>query len=258
VPLLTLKEEIDLFKKIKSGNKKARQHMIEANLRFVVKIAKEYEGRGVALLDLINEGNIGLMKAVDRFKLSKGAKLSTYASWWIKQHIKRFIMNNARTIRLPVHIGSKLMDLSRAQNKLYGRLSREPTDDELAMELQTTVERVTRLKTAALSQISLDTPVGDDGDNRTISDLIADTTIEAVTAKTDEVDNRKLVADLFESLSIKQKIVIEKRFGFNGKDIKTLEEIGNELGVTRERIRQIEALALNKLRTRHKFLQVKK
>ncbi len=256
--LLAPNEEITLFKRIESGDESARQQMIEANLRLVVKIAKDFEGRGVALLDLINEGNIGLMKAIERFKLDKGAKLSTYGSWWITQSIMRYIANYSRDVRLPIHLGSKIGELFRTQKRLYAKFKREPTDNELALELKIKPKQVVHLRRAAQSQISLDAPIGEEGSNTTIADLIADTTTETVTAKTDEVDNRKLVADLFESLNAKQKMVIERRFGFNGKDIKTLEEIGNELDVTRERIRQIEALALNKLRTRHKFLQVKK
>ncbi len=256
-PLLKPSEEIALFKRIKSGDKVARLQMIEANLRLVVTIAKDYERHEVSILDLISEGNIGLMKAVDRFRLGKGAKLSTYAAFWIKQAIRRFISNHSRDIRLPIHVGAKISDLYKAQKSLYTELMREATDDELAAKLNVSLKRLTLLNRYAQNQISLDTPVGDDGGNKTIADLIADTATETVSSITNEADNRKTIKRLFASLNAKERLIIKERFGFDGKEIKTLTEIGIRFGVSRERIRQIEAKALKKLRIHHKYIQAR-
>src|SRR2546429_6973182 len=186
-PLLTPQEEIELARRIKKGDRKAREQMIKANLRLVVKIARDYEGYGLPLLDLINEGNIGLMKGVERFDPKKGAKLSTYAAWWIKQAIKRALANQSKTIRLPVHVVDKLFHMRRAAVKLQEELGREATDEELAEELGTTAFRVARLRSAAIRPASLDAPIGDDDTNRfgdLVEDEKADTPYEQLEDKT--------------------------------------------------------------------------
>ncbi|PYJ96940.1 MAG: RNA polymerase subunit sigma [Verrucomicrobia bacterium] len=228
-PLLTPQEEIELARRIKRGDKKAREHMIKANLRLVVKIARDYEGYGLPLLDLINEGNIGLMKGVERFDPKKGAKLSTYAAWWIKQAIKRALANQSKTIRLPVHVVDKLFHLRRAAAKLEEILGREATDDELAEELDCPVARVKLLRRAAIRPTSLEAPIGDDETNR-VADVVKDESAETLDAR--------------------EKAILRQRFGLDGDERKTLEEIGEQFGVTRERIRQIEEIALKKLRKR--------
>ena len=227
VKLLTPQEEIELAARIKKGDKKAREQMIKANLRLVVKIARDYEGIGLPLLDLISEGNIGLMKAVERFDPAKGGKLSTYGSWWIKQSIKRALANQSKTIRLPVHLVDKISKMRRTAMRLQEELGREPTDDELAQELGTTASRVSQMRMAAVRPASLDAPIGDE-DSNNFAEVVhvesADTPYEQLEEKT------------------------VTRFGLDGGPQKTLEEVGQKFGVTRERVRQIQNIALKKLR----------
>ncbi|MEW6302080.1 MAG: RNA polymerase sigma factor RpoD/SigA [Verrucomicrobiota bacterium] len=249
--LLTPDEEIMLAKRIKRGDKKARERMIKANLRLVVKIARDYEGYGTPLLDLINEGNIGLMKAVERFDPRKGAKLSTYAAWWIKQAIKRALANQSKTIRLPVHVVDKLFHLRQIEARLQDMLGREPTDEELAHELDTTAQRIRRWRTAAMKPASLDAPVGDDGDDgKSIADVVKDeragTPYEQLEGKT----NTELIREIITTLDSREQAILKFRFGLDGDNAQTLEEIGVKFGVTRERIRQIQEHALKKLRRR--------
>lgn len=253
--LLTPEEEKALFKKIACGDKNARSHMIEANLRLVVKIARRYEGRGLQLLDLINEGNMGLMKAVDKFRLEKKTKLSTYASWWINQMIKRALANQSREIRLPVHLIDKLNRMYWVTKSLQDDLEREPTDEEIACELGITSEGVSKLKKAGQRTVSLDTPLSDDNDSAKLGDLIEDTNTRTTNAHLEAEDDHKLIESLLGCLDEKHKIVIKERFGFGGMTPKTLEEISERFGVTRERIRQIEAKALRKLRLRLRELK---
>ncbi len=248
-PLLTLEEEIRLARRIKRGDKKAREHMIKANLRLVVKIARDYEGYGLPLLDLINEGNIGLMKGVERFDPKKGAKLSTYAAWWIKQAIKRALANQSKTIRLPVHVVDKLFHLRRAAAKLEEVLGREATDDELAEELDYPVARVKLLRRAAIRPTSLEAPIGDDETNR-VADVVKDESADTPYEQLEEKTNSALVHEMVETLDAREKAILRQRFGLDGDERKTLEEIGEQFGVTRERIRQIEEIALKKLRKR--------
>jgi RNA polymerase primary sigma factor len=245
--LLTLQEENELAARIKKGDKKARERMIKANLRLVVKIAREYEDYGMPLLDLINEGNMGLMKAVERFDPAKGAKLSTYSAWWIKQAIKRALANQSKTIRLPVHVVDKLFHMRRASVKLQEVLGREPTDDELGEELGISGRKVAQLRTAAIRPASLEAPLGDDDTSR-IADVIrdesADTPYEQLEGKTNVAMLRELVA----TLHPREAEILRYRFGLDGDTEKTLEDVGRKFGVTRERIRQIRERAFEKLR----------
>lgn len=252
--LLTPREEITLAKRIQRGDKKAREQMIKANLRLVVKIAREYESYGLPLLDLINEGNIGLMKAVERFDPAKGAKLSTYSAWWIKQSIRRALANQSKTIRLPVHIVDKLFHLRRMTVKLQELLGREPTDEELAEELGITAARVRQLRTAAVRPASLDAPLGDDDTNR-IADIVADENADTPYEHLEERTNSEMVRELVATLEPREAAILRYRFGLQGNDEETLEEIGRKFGVTRERIRQIQELALSKLRNKIEKLE---
>jgi RNA polymerase primary sigma factor len=247
VKLLTVQEEIDLAAKIKQGDRKAREHMIKANLRLVVKIAHDYDGLGLPLLDLINEGNIGLMKAVERFDPAKGGKLSTYAAWWIKQSIKRALANQSKTIRLPVHLVDKISRMRRTALKLQEIIGREPTDEELAEELDMPTNRVAQLRTAAIRPASLDAPIGEDESNsfaEVVEDEKADDPYEQLEEKTVNV----MLEDLLARLDPREATILRYRFGLDGGSERTLEEVGEKFGVTRERIRQIQNIALTKLR----------
>jgi len=247
VKLLTPQEEIDLAAKIKKGDKKAREQMIKANLRLVVKIAHDYEGLGLPLLDLINEGNIGLMKAVERFDPAKGGKLSTYGSWWIKQSIKRALANQSKTIRLPVHLVDKISKMRRTAMKLQEEFGREPTDEELGEELGISASRVAQLRTAAIRPASLDAPIGDDDSNNfaeVVQDENADTPYEHLEEKT----VTRMLQEMVKTLDDREATILRYRFGLDGGSEKTLEEVGQKFGVTRERVRQIQNIALSKLR----------
>ena len=247
VKLLTPQEEIELAAKIKKGDKKARELMIKANLRLVVKIAHDYENYGLPLLDLINEGNIGLMKAVERFDPAKGGKLSTYGSWWIKQSIKRALANQSKTIRLPVHLVDKISKMRRTAMKLQEVFGREPTDEELAEEMNMTTSRVAQMRTAAIRPASLDAPIGDDDSNNfaeVVRDENADTPYEQLEDKT----VTGMLQDMVKTLDERESTILRYRFGLDGGSERTLEEVGEKFGVTRERVRQIQNIALNKLK----------
>lgn len=247
VKLLTPEQEIELAAKIQQGDRAARELMIKANLRLVVKIAHDYEGLGLPLLDLINEGNIGLMKAVERFDPAKGGKLSTYGAWWIKQSIKRALANQSKTIRLPVHLVDKISKMRRTAMKLQEVLGREPTDEELAEELGMTASRVGHLRTAAVRPASLDAPIGDDESNQfveIVEDENADTPYEQLEEKTVTA----MLQEMVRRLDPREATILQFRFGLDGGPEKTLEEVGERFGVTRERVRQIQNIALNKLR----------
>jgi RNA polymerase primary sigma factor len=247
VKLLIPSEEVVLAARIKKGDKKAREQMIKANLRLVVKIAHDYEGLGLPLLDLISEGNIGLMKAVERFDPAKGGKLSTYGAWWIKQSIKRALANQSKTIRLPVHLVDKISKMRRVALKLQEVLGREPTDDELGVEMGMTASRVTQLRTAAIRPASLDAPIGDDESNNfaeVVEDENADTPYEQLEEKT----VTRMLQEMVKTLDSREATILRYRFGLDGGTEKTLEEVGAKFGVTRERVRQIQNIALNKLR----------
>ena len=247
VKLLTPQEEIELAARIKRGDKKAREQMIKANLRLVVKIARDYEGIGLPLLDLISEGNIGLMKAVERFDPAKGGKLSTYGSWWIKQSIKRALANQSKTIRLPVHLVDKISKMRRTALRLQEELGREPTDEELAEELGTSPSRVAQMRLAAIRPASLDAPIGDDDSNNfaeVVQDESADTPYEQLEGKT----VTRMLQEMVKTLDPREATILRARFGLDGGPQKTLEEVGQKFGVTRERVRQIQNIALKKLR----------
>ena len=245
--LLTIDEENKLAARIKKGDKKAREQMIKANLRLVVKIAREYEDYGMPLLDLINEGNIGLMKAVERFDPAKGAKLSTYSAWWIKQAIKRALANQSKTIRLPVHVVDKLFHMRRATVKLMELLGREPSDEELADELGFSARKIAQLRTAAIRPASLEAPLGDDDSSR-IADVVKDEAASTPYQQLEDKTNNTMLHQLVETLEDREAEILRYRFGLDGDGEKTLEEVGVKFGVTRERIRQIQNVALLKLR----------
>jgi RNA polymerase primary sigma factor len=246
-PLITPQQEVELAHRIQAGDESAREQMIKANLRLVVKIAREYEDYGVPLLDLINEGNIGLMKAVERFDPTKGAKLSTYAAWWIKQAIRRALSNQSKTIRLPVHVGDKLLHIRRASARLEEDLGREPTLEELASEVEMAPHRLATLRNAAIPPSSLDAPVGDD-DGKRFDEFVGDEKADTPYAQLEDKTTTSMLLELLSSLPDREQTILRFRFGLDGESEKTLEEVGERFGVTRERIRQIQNLALAKLR----------
>ncbi len=247
-PLLTIEDEIRLARRIRRGDKAARDHMISANLRLVVKIAMDYKDFGLPLLDLISEGNIGLIKAVERFDPRKGGKLSTYAAWWIKQSMKRALANQSKTIRLPVHLVDKISKMRRTAMKLTEELGREPTDEDLAIELQIPTAKVAHLKSVSVRPASLDAPLGDSGDSGTFGEIVGD---DNAVSPRDGLQDKNRTSDLhamIDSLDKREAEIIKLRFGLDGRDELTLEEVGQKFHVTRERIRQLEYLALTKMR----------
>jgi RNA polymerase primary sigma factor len=247
IPLLTPKEEIALAARIQRGDAAAREHMIRANLRFVIKIAREYEHLGMPLLDLINEGNIGLMKAVEKFDPAKGGKLSTYAVLWIKQQIRRALASQGKTIRLPIHVADKIYQLSQAEVRLRHQLGREATDEELADELDIKVSRLAKLRRAALRPTSLDAPLGEDS-NSTVAELVADENASNPFEQLRDQMETGMVHQLVDQLPEREAKIIRFRFGLDGGDERTLEDVGRKFNLTRERIRQLQNLALQKLR----------
>ncbi|MEI8341763.1 MAG: RNA polymerase sigma factor RpoD/SigA [Verrucomicrobiota bacterium] len=247
IPLLTPEDEIRLAAKIKKGDKEARSLMIRSNLRLVVKIAHDYSNLGLPLLDLISEGNIGLMKAVERFDPQKGGKLSTYAAWWIKQSIKRALANQSKTIRLPVHLVDKISKMRRVSLQMSEELGREPTDDELAEEIGISSSKVSQLKTVAIRPASLDAPISDD-DSTEFGEIVGDMDALTPFELLRDENLRSEVGDLLTVLDEREKKIIFSRFGLDGGKPKTLEEVGKKFGVTRERIRQLQNIALLKLR----------
>lgn len=246
-PLLTIEEETELAERIKCGDREARDHMIRANLRLVVKIAGDYSGYGVSMSDLVSEGNIGLMKAVERFDPEKGGKLSTYAAWWIKQSIKRSLANQSKTIRLPVHMVDKIARMRRIASMLTEALGREPTDDELATELGLPRQKVAMLKQAALRPTSLEAPVNE-GEATQYGDIIGDEAASNPLDRLVDSDLQEQLADLLGILDERERRIIDGRFGLNGLKPMLLEDVGREFGVSRERIRQIQNSALTKMR----------
>jgi RNA polymerase primary sigma factor len=247
IALLTPQQEIELAAKIKKGDSKARSLMIRANLRLVVKIAHDYANLGLPLLDLISEGNIGLMKAVERFDPAKGGKLSTYAAWWIKQSIKRALANQSKTIRLPVHLVDKISKMRRVSLQMSEELGREPTDDELAEEIGLSSGKVSQLKTVAIRPASLDAPISDD-DSTEFGEIVGDDEAMTPFEMLRDKNLHSEVGDLLDVLDARERKIIDARFGLNGGKPRTLEEVGKKFGVTRERIRQLQNIALLKLR----------
>ena len=247
IPLLTPEQEVKLACRIKSGDQQAHAEMVRANLRLVVKIARDYANVGLPLLDLISEGNIGLIKAIERFDPAKGGKLSTYAAWWIKQSIKRALANQTKTIRLPIHLIEKIGKMRRVSSQMTEELGREPTDEELADEIGFSSSKVTALKIAALRPASLDQPV-QDGESFQIGDIVGDEESENPFESLRDKDTLEEIAEVLILLDDRERMIINSRFGLDGHEPETLEEIGRKLGVTRERVRQLQNVALNRLR----------
>ena len=246
--LLTPAQEVELAARIKAGDGQARTAMIKANLRLVVKIAQDYSGYGLPLADLISEGNIGLMKAVERFDPEKGGKLSTYGSWWIKQSIKRALANQSKTIRLPIHMVDKIAKMRRISALLSECLGREPSEEELAEELGLPRTKLSLLKRASQTPVSFDAPVNDEDSASSLEDVIGD---EKAVSPLDSLIAKNIhhqLEDLLVALDPREREIIEKRFGLGGVESLTLEEVGAELGVTRERIRQLQNVALSKMK----------
>lgn len=247
IPLITPEKEIELAAKIKKGDKAARDLMIKSNLRLVVKIAHDYANFGLPLIDLISEGNIGLIKAVERFDPAKGGKLSTYAAWWIKQSIKRALANQSKTIRLPVHLVDKISKMRKVAMHLQEELGREPTDEEVAEAVQIPVNKVAHLKSVSVRPTSLDAPVGED-DSTHFGDLVGDenaaTPFETLRDKTLQADIHSMIG----KLDKREAEIIRLRFGLDGNPPKTLEEVGEIFGITRERVRQLQNMALSQMR----------
>ncbi len=256
-PLLTFAQEQELAKKIEKGDQEARAKMIEANLRLVVAIGKKYINRGLQFSDIIEEGNLGLIRAVEKFQYQRGFKFSTYASWWIKQSIERAIVNQTRTIRLPVHIAEIVNSYLRAVRHLTQTLGRDPQIEEIAKKMKVSVDRVRSISQVVRETYSLDMLIGDQ-EEETLKDILQDTSSLSPASASEDIRRREHIDNWLQQLSVSERKVVELRFGLGDGDPKTLDSIGKEFGITRERVRQIETQALNKLRviTRRKKIDL--
>jgi RNA polymerase primary sigma factor len=257
-PLLTPAEEVTLARRIKRGDRAARNHMIQANLRLVVKIAHDYKDFGLPLLDLISEGNIGLIKAVERFDPAKGGKLSTYAAWWIKQSIKRALANQSKTIRLPVHLVDKISKMRKVATALTEEFGREPTEEEIAIEMQIPVNKVAHMKTVSVRPASLDAPINDEEGGSPFGDIVGDENAASPYESLREKNIHGDLRDLLASLDEREARIIKLRFGLDGHNEMTLEDVGQMFRVTRERVRQLQNLAISKMRKAMRVIEAQR
>ena len=245
-PLLTKVEEIQLAKRVEAGDLIAKRRMIESNLRLVVSIAKRYRGQGLGFLDLIQEGTVGLIRAVEKFDWRRDLKFSTYATWWIRQAVARGLADKSRTVRLPVHVVERVQKINRAERTLTLRLARDPSDEEVAKEARLPLAQVLAVRAAARSSMSLDEPIGDDGES-SVSDLLADENAVDPSDAVAEEQRQRTLTEALDALPERQRVVLLRRYGLDGSDPATLDEIARELGLTRERVRQIEVESLRQL-----------
>ncbi len=247
IPLLSAKEELALARKVKKKDKKAREKMIRSNLRLVISIAKKYMNLGIPFSDLIEEGNIGLMKAVDKFEPSKGFRFSTYAAWWIKQSISRSIIDQGKMIRIPVYMNEEIYKCKKISEELTHKLKRKPRLSEIAKKMKTTVDKVREINQWIAKMSSLDAPIGDEGEGQ-VKDLIEDHTIVSPDEKLEAFFNKERTHEMLDRMSSREKQIVEMRFGITDGETRTLAEIAKKMGVSRERIRQVEAAAIKKLK----------
>ena len=249
VPLLNAEKEIELGKRIQSGDKEAFNELVSANLRLVVSVAKKYVGRGLDFLDLIEEGNLGVIRAAEKFDPDMGYKFSTYATWWIKQAINRAIGDQSRTIRIPIHMHDSINRYNAACEKLYRSLGRIPTDEEVARDMDVSLEKIENIRSAEYNLVSLETPIAADKET-TLKDFVKDETFVTPEMNIEQISDSEVVSKLLEGCTDREKMIIFLRFGLNGDEGQTLESIGKSLGITRERVRQVEAKLLKKFHNR--------
>jgi RNA polymerase primary sigma factor len=247
IPLLTPQEEVDVARRVQKGDKEARNRMIRSNLRLVISIAKRYVNLGVPLSDLIEEGNIGLMKSVDKFDPDKGFRFSTYAAWWIKQGISRAIIDQGKMIRVPVYMNEEILKYKKVIEKLTHKLKRKPRFGEIAKKMGLTVDKVRELENAIAKMSSLDAPIGEDGDGQ-VKDIIEDQTLSGPDEHLELFFNRERARSFLEMLSERERVILDRRFGLTDGNTHTLAEIAKELGISRERVRQVEAATIKKIR----------